>query len=409
MNPKGIFMSTSLSTSRLDEQPAGSLADAVLPHLDDIRARARETDQARRPLQENIDLMRNLGIIRALVPRRYGGLEHDVFDWLQTLRVLSRADMSVGWFAGLASSHGFALTKFSERLQDEVWGQLGPDAIISTASAVAEGGTAQRVDGGYQLSGRWRFASGLPAADWVIALVKVPDETTGQEQPHWAFLPRADFSVDDTWHVAGMRGSGSHDLVVSDVFVPEHRLSDQPGVLFEPVNGVHKGNPLYDLPFAVIYPIAFAPVVLGGAEAVVELHTQQLQKRKAALTGVPLVESPLAQVRLAEATMRLRAVAVLQEDRWRQVAHRVHTASTSDPEELLWWRVTDAYVGRETMRIVEHIVDGAGASIYFETNPLQRFWRDMHSAGGHTWFSTESAMQILGRHLLDLPADPRLI
>ncbi|UNB54522.1 acyl-CoA dehydrogenase family protein [Mycolicibacterium sp. YH-1] len=402
-------MTTSLSKNHRDVQPTGSLVDAVRPHLDEIRARARATDDAREPLQENIDLVRSLGIIRALVPRRYGGLEHDVFDWLQTLRVLSQADMSVGWFAGLASSHGFALTKFSERLQDEVWGELGPDAIITTASAVAEGGIAQRVDGGFQLSGRWRFASGLPAADWAIALVKVPDAATGQEQLHWAFVPRADFTVDDTWHVAGMRGSGSHDLVVADAFVPEHRLSEQPGVLFEPVNGVHHENPLYALPFAVIYPIAFAPVVLGGAEAVLELHTEQLKKRKAALTGVSLVESPLAQVRLAEATMRLRAVAAIQEDRWRQVAHRVSTATESNPEELMWWRVTDAYVGRETMRIVEHIVDGAGASIYFEANPLQRFWRDMHSASGHTWLNTESAMQILGRHLLDLPPDPRLV
>jgi len=107
--------------------------------------------------------------------------------------------------------------------------------------------------------------------------------------------------------------------------------------------------------------------------------------------------------------MRLRAVTRLQEDRWRQIADRARTGTNGDLEEGLWTRVTDAYVGRESMRIVEHIVDGAGASIYYEANPLQRFWRDMHTASGHTWFNTESAMQILGRHLLGLPADPHLI
>ena len=121
------------------------------------------------------------------------------------------------------------------------------------------------------------------------------------------------------------------------------------------------------------------------------------------------MESPLAQVRLAEATMRIRAVAAIQEDRWRGVAEHVRTATPLDPEEAMWWRVTDAYVGREAMRVTEHIVDGAGASIYHESNPLQRFWRDMHSASGHTYFNTDSALQILGRELLGLPADPRLI
>ncbi|WP_156665947.1 acyl-CoA dehydrogenase family protein [Rhodococcus qingshengii] len=402
-------MTASVTSRPLGDGLAVSLVDAVLPHLETFRARAQQTEHARGPLQENVDLLRSTGILRALVPRSHGGLEHDLYDWLQALRLLSRADMSVGWFAGLASSHGFILTKFSERLQDEIWGQSGPDAIISSASAIAEGGVADRVEGGLRLSGRWRFGSGIPAADWAMVLVRVPDAETGQEDLHWVFLPASDVAIADTWHVSGMRGTGSHDLVVTEAFVPDHRVSEQPGVMFEPEHPVPKDNPLYSLPYQDIFPIAFAPVTLGGAEAVLELHTAQLKKRKAALTGVPLVESPLEQVRLAEATMRLRAVAGLQEDRWHQVAQRARTGASGDLEDGLWTRVTDAYVGRESMRIVEHIVDGAGASIYYEANPLQRFWRDMHSASGHTWFNTESAMQILGRHLLGLPADPRLI
>ncbi|WP_371747083.1 hypothetical protein [Mycolicibacterium sp. YH-1] len=81
--------------------------------------------------------------------------------------------------------------------------------------------------------------------------------------------------------------------------------------------------------------------------------------------------------------MRLRAVTAIQEGRWRDVAEHVRTATTPSTETLMWWRVTDAYVGRESMRIAEHIIDGAGASIYHESNPLQRFWRDLHSANGH--------------------------
>ena len=398
-----------LSDHRAKDLNPGPLTEAVRPHLDAIRSRSRATEQAREPLQDNIDLVRSLGIVRALVPRTYGGLENNVYDWLQALRLLATADMSVGWFAGLVSAHAFGVTKFNEQLQKEVWEGVGPDALVSSATALAEGGIATPVDGGFQLTGRWRFSSGIPAADWVMALIKVADAASGRLEDYWAFVPKSDFTVIDTWNVAGMCGTGSHDVLVSEAFIPRHRISEQPGVFFEPTGGSQHENPLFALPFSVIYPIVFAPIALGGAEAAIAIHTEQLKKKKAAITGIPLVESPLAQVRLAEATMRIRAVAAIQEDRWRGVAEHVRTATPLGSEEAMWWRVTDAYVGREAMRVTEHIVDGAGASIYHESNPLQRFWRDMHSASGHTYFNTDSALQILGRELLGLPADPRLI
>lgn len=401
-------MTASPTTVRAEESSTSSLVEAARPHLDSIRARAGDAEKERQPLAETVDLVRSLGIVRALVPRCYGGLEHDVFDWLQSLRLLSRADMSVGWFAGLASSHGFALTKFNGQLQDEIWGQFGPDAIITSATAVAEDGTATPVDGGFRLTGRWRFASGISAADWAMVLMKAPDPATGQVDDYWAFVPKSEFTVDDTWRVAGMRATGSHDVVVSEAFIPRHRVGG-PGLWIEPVGGQRHGNPLFGLPFQVIFPAFFAPVALGGAEAVVELHTEQLTKRKAAITGIAVVESPLAQARLAEATMRTRALAALLENRWSEVAEHVRTGTAADPEAQMWWRVTDGYVGREAVRIVERLVESAGASIYFENNPLQRFWRDMHSTGGHAYFNTDSALQILGRHLLGLAPDPVLI
>jgi 3-hydroxy-9,10-secoandrosta-1,3,5(10)-triene-9,17-dione monooxygenase len=402
-------MTALLAHDRVEDLGPDSLTRLVRPHLEEVRSRGRASDQARQPLDENIALIRSLGLIRALVPRKYGGLEHDVYDWLQALRRLATADMSVGWLAGLAGAHAFVLTKFDQRLQSEVWQDGGPDAFVCSATAVAEGGVGVPVQGGLQLSGRWRFSSGIPAADWLMVLIKVPSGESGQLEDRWAVVPKADIEIADTWHVAGMRGTGSHDAVLSDAFIPAHRISGSAGVFFESAVESQDENPLAVLSMQVVFAIVFAPVALGGAEAAVALHTEQLQKRKAAITGVPLVESPLAQVRLAEATMRLRAVTAIQEDRWRDVAEHVRTATTPNAETQMWWRVTDAYVGRESMRITEHIVDGAGASIYHESNPLQRFWRDLHSASGHTWFNTDSALQILGRELLGLPADPRLI
>ena len=385
-----------------------SLTDAVRPHLDDVRARARATENARQQTPETIELIKELGLVRALVPKVYGGLEHDVYDWLQALRLLSTADMSAGWVAGLASAHSFVITKFDKRVQDEIWGELGPDAIVSSATALFDDGIAQPTDGGYTLSGRWRFASGITAADWVMALIKVPVADSGEHAPYWALIPKSDFTIDDTWRVSGMRGSGSHDFTVDNIFIPDYRLGG-PGLAVEPTDGPLYDNPLYTLPFLVIFPIIFAPVAVGGAEAAVELFRTQLATRKAALSGVPLKNSALSQVRLAEAAMRTRAMVALIEKRWQDVADHVRDNRTIDPDIAMWWRVDDAYVGHEAVRIAEHIIEGAGASIYYEKDVLQRFWRDLHSVGGHTHFNTDSAMQILGRHLLDLEPDPTLI
>ncbi|MGW8815761.1 acyl-CoA dehydrogenase family protein, partial [Gordonia terrae] len=257
-----------------------SLTDSVRPHLDDVRARARATENARQQTPETIELIKELGLVRALVPKAYGGLEHDVYDWLQALRLLSTADMSAGWVAGLASAHSFVITKFDKRVQEEIWGELGPDAIVSSATALFDDGIAQPVDGGYTVSGRWRFASGITAADWIMALIQVPVGNTGDHAPYWALIPKSDFTIDDTWRVSGMRGSGSHDFTVDNIFIPNHRLGG-PGLAVEPADGPLYDNPLFNLPFLVIFPIIFAPVAVGGAEAAVELFRTQLTTRKA--------------------------------------------------------------------------------------------------------------------------------
>lgn len=389
-------------------KPSVSLVDAVRPHLDEIRGRARATELARRPLEETVELVKRLGIVRALVPKMYGGLEHDVFDWLQSIRLMSTADMSAGWFAGLTSAHSFGLAKFDKRLQDEVWGALGPDAIIASASSNPEGGLATPDGDGYRLSGRWKFSSGVTAADWSIIYMWTINQETGEKQPHWAAIPKSDYKIEDTWHTSGMRGSGSHDMVLENAFLPAHRVSN-PGIDPAPSSpGLHT-NPLYNVPFLVIFPIIFSPIGLGGVEGALEHYKQLVSKRKAAMTGASLLDSPVTHLRLGEVAMRIRAIGLMMEDRWRSVAEHIEADREMSPETQVMWRVNDAHVGHEAMRIVEQMIEGSGASVYFETNALQRFWRDLHSTGGHTWFNTDSAYQVMGRHLLGLSPDPTLV
>lgn len=393
---------------RVVSEPVASLTDGVREYLPEVRARARETELARRPLQETVDLVKRLNIVRAMVPKAYGGLEHDVVDWLQSIRALSSADMSAGWFAGLASAHSYGVSQFDKRVQDEVWGTLGPDAIVASASANTEGGLAVPHKDGFRLSGRWRFSSGVTAADWSIIYIRTTDPKTGDVQPNWAILPKSDYVIEDTWHTSGMRGSGSHDMVLNDAFLPAYRVG-KPGIDMPSSSEGHYTNPLFKTPFLVMFPIIFAPIALGGVEGAIELYRQLVSKRKTAMTGVSLLDSPLTHLRLGEVAMRARALALMAEDRWRSVADHIAADQPMSPETQMMWRVTDAHVGHEAMRVVEQIIEGSGASVYFESNPLQRFWRDLHSTGGHTWFNTDSAFQVLGRQMLGLPRDPTLV
>lgn len=385
-----------------------SLRERVRPFLEEIRARSREAENARGPLAANMDLLQRTGLVRALVPRTFGGLESEICDWLQALRALATADMSTAWLAGLSSAHSFVVTKFDACVQDEIWRRLGPDALVSSATALIEDGVAEPVSDGVQVSGRWRFSSGVSVADWTMLFLKVRTPGTGGLQQFWALLPKSDYSIEDTWFTVGMRGTGSQDVVVTKAFVPKHRLGG-PGMAVEEAGRARYDNPMYNVPFRVMFPILFAPVVLGGAEGAIELYRQLLLKRKAALSGIPLVESPLSHVRLAEAVVRLRGVAAFLESNWRSLAERVGSGQPVTAEDQMNWRVDEAFAGREMVRTVERLIEAAGTGIFFEAHPLQRFWRDLRVAGSHVRFDTDLPMQALGRHLLGLPPDPRWV
>ncbi|UNB54555.1 hypothetical protein [Mycolicibacterium sp. YH-1] len=124
-----------------------------------------------------------------------------------------------------------------------------------------------------------------------MVLIKIPTGESGQLEDRWAVVPKVDIEIADTWRVAGMRGTGSHDAILSDAFIPAHRMGGSEGVFFEPAVESRDENPLSILSMQVVFAVVFAPVALGSAEAAVALHTEQLQKRKAAISGVPLAES----------------------------------------------------------------------------------------------------------------------
>src|SRR5262245_28742079 len=191
---------------------------ALLPAL---RERAHQAEELRRLPDETVKDFLEGGLFRCLQPRRYGGFQLDPGTFYQAVMEVGTVCGSSAWVLGVVGIHNWQLALFSPRAQDEVWAD-DPNTQISTA--LSPTGTVERVEGGFRLHGRWSFSSGCDFCEWAVLGGIAPPPSAGDPPDARTFLlPRRDYTIDDAWHVIGLCGTGSKDLVVTDAFVPEYR------------------------------------------------------------------------------------------------------------------------------------------------------------------------------------------
>src|SRR6202163_3462948 len=193
-------------------------AEALVPVL---RERAGRTEELRRLPDETLDALHRSGLFRILQPRRVGASELPFRSIVELVAVIGRGCGSTAWVLANLAAHHWLLGMWPPEAQDEVWGQ-SPDNLIGSA-LIFPRGRAQKVEGGYRLSGRWPFSSGVDPAAWNLIGGIVNDEESGESGPRIFLLPASDYTVIDTWHVIGLAGTGSKDVAVEDVFVPAYR------------------------------------------------------------------------------------------------------------------------------------------------------------------------------------------
>ena len=197
--------------------------DTVLAEVAELRPtlrdRAQETEDARRIPAESIKALQQSGFFRLLQPKRYGGFEADPVAFYTAVKMLAGACGSTGWVSSILGIHPWNVALFDDRAQQEVWGE-DQDTLIS--SSYAPMGKSEIVEGGYRLSGKWSFSSGCDHGTW--ALLGGPAFKDGKPVDFLTYLvPISDYTINDVWRTVGLRGTGSNDIVVDDVFVPEHR------------------------------------------------------------------------------------------------------------------------------------------------------------------------------------------
>jgi 4-hydroxyphenylacetate 3-monooxygenase len=370
--------------------------DAILPA---IRERAEENEQARQLIDSNFDDLLSTGIFRSVVPKEFGGLQTDIREYLEAIRRISSADPSTGWVAGLVSVHGHGLAYFDRKLREEVWAN-GPDATLSTSGPPS--GTAEVVDGGIRISGRWRFSSGIDRALWAMVGILVPNAQTGEQEFFLVAVPRDDFTIDDTWHVSGLRATGSNDVVIDGAFVPRYRWAGPGFDNISPPYPTSSDSPLYSVPFLSVFAAVFAAVALGAAEGGLAVAEDELKVRVRPQTGERSIESPAALMRLGKSALQIRAAAALIERHWGQLADATRTGEPVDATTVGRWKSEDAYGAWLAIGAIDRLINGAGGTAQFSKKPLQRYWRDLHTIGAHVYLDFDANMELAAREQLGI-------
>ncbi|WP_344276511.1 acyl-CoA dehydrogenase family protein [Actinomadura napierensis] len=370
-----------------------------------LTERARETEDLRRLPDGTIEDLAGTGLFGMLVPKRFGGAELGFEAMAAACREAGAGCGSTGWLSVIYTLHNWMVALFPEQAQEEVWAER-PYALIPCV--LAPTGTAEPADGGHRVTGRWSWGSGVMHADHAMVMGLVSAD--GAIEPRLFLLPRADVTVHDVWHTSGMRGTGSNDIEVADVFVPAHR-SVPLAALAEgrsPGADVHPAA-LYRVPLVPVFALTSAAPVLGMAEGVLARFGERMRSRRMAYSGERQRDLMSGQIRLAAATADLAAARLLLEDALRDVSEAAAAGDGIDLHRRARARLVAAHVAGTARRVVNELCSAAGASTQFADSPFQRAQRDVNTISGHVVFDPDAAYALYGRVELGMDPGPTVL
>lgn len=353
----------------------------------------RLTDTTRQLLVES-------GGMRLLQARDLGGFEADPLDFFEWVRNVARSNPAAGWVAGVVGVHPWEIALGDPRLQQEIYG-ASPDTWV--ASPYAPQGRATPVDGGFLLTGEWQYSTGTDHCRWVVLGGMVTDaegQGIGPDGVRHFFLPRADYQiVEDSWQVMGLGGTGSKNVRVANAFVPEYRTLGHVALAEGHYSDRRPEAPVYHLPFACIFSAAIASATFGIAQGAIEAYRDYLLTR-VSTSGVVGRTDPFQQESLAEAEADL-AAGILHVDtmitRWME---QIRTGNEISSGERLEFRRNQVRAVQRVLFAVDRLFSRAGSAAIWSTRPLERFWRDLRTAGTHICNTTDTVYPAWVNHVL---------
>jgi 3-hydroxy-9,10-secoandrosta-1,3,5(10)-triene-9,17-dione monooxygenase len=394
-----------MATSVKAATPAPSHADLVARAealIPAIRARALKVDADRRVADETIAELLDADVLQMLAPRRFGGPQANLVTFLDAGIQIGRACGSTSWLYGILGCHHWVLGHFPLAAQEEMY--AGANHALWPLSFSGKGGTARAVEGGFLVSGRWGFCSGIDFSDWVgVGVLMDKEDAHDLHDRYNVIIPREQGEVIDTWFTSGMRGTGSRDFVANDVFVPTHRIlgqaqmqsGDTPG--FAALGGEY---PELSAPFYGVLLAAVLCPVLGITRRVIDDYTQATRDRPG-FRGLKPAARPAVQMKIGEAMARYDSIHRMVRAMFEEIDALSARGEACTVEQRLRQRRDTAFAAQACVEIVDDLVSRAGAGAQTQGSHLQLAQRDIHTIRTHVVLDIEEAMELYGKHVLD--------
>jgi alkylation response protein AidB-like acyl-CoA dehydrogenase len=395
-----------LSKEELDALTPEILVDRIKAIVPEIEAKAHEVERNRKPDDDVWNKLRKTGMFYHFVPKPYNGLEFGVEDMINEILPIAEVCASTAWTSSFVLIHMYQFGMYNKRAQDEVFGKT---PYMSCPTVFSPPGKLVPVPGGYKLSGHWKWGSGVMHSDWLMCVGVI--EGSNPPAACYATLPIEQGNILDNWFMDGMAGTGSQDIVVEDVFIPEHMILDTKIMRDGGTEGaaLHAHNPIYNAPTLPILTMTAAISPVGAARGAVKYFKKHMQERSQFGSGAKTSERPQTQARLGQADIHAIAAEALLRDVARWIEERSLDPTPVPTSERMSYRAQVAQAVQEARKAVVTVAEAAGAGMHDLNNPLQRILRDVNTMSTHITFDHDMSIEQHGRGMVGLPPTSLLL
>lgn len=346
-----------------------------------LRDRAPEADRACRVPDQTIRDFQDAGFFKILQPRRYGGYEMDPQVFYAVQMKVAEGCMSSAWVLGVVAVHNWQLALFHPQAQEDVWGE-DPTTLIS--SSYMPKGKVTPVEGGYRVSGHWGFSSGVDHCEWAFLGGQLIDPDTGKPDFVTFLIPRKDFTVLPVWDTVGLGATGSHDVTVTDAFVPAYRMHRSKDGFAVTSPGLELNDaPLFKLPFGQVFVRAVSSSSIGALQGALDLFREAGAKRVSHNDASSASQDPATLELIAETTAAIDEMKAVLNRNFDALMDVAKAGGQADVETRLTYRYQSAQISGRCADLISRIFHVSGAEGIFRNRPISRIFCDIHAGRTH--------------------------
>lgn len=360
-----------------------------------------EAIEAERELPRSLfEAMADAGLFHLAIPRAVGGGEIDLPTYVQVIEEIGKADASAAWMTNQTAIFGTHAARMPPDVARAIWNT--PRCVISNTPSP----TAQAVvaPGGFRVTGEQGFSTGCRHASWIASRAQIIENgqprrlENGQPETRFLFVPVDEAELLDTWHVRGLRGTGTNHFAVRDVFVPEARTMLDVGA------PLYETGPLYQLPRTLLFASGDAAVALGTARSCLSAFIELAGAKapRASSAGGMLRDQPMVQADVGLADAHIRAGRALLTETVRDVWDTVSGTGTVSLDQRVGLRTAATHTIRLAIDAIDIVYNAAGATAIYDGHPIQRAFQDIHVISQHIQ-SRRAHYEVVGRYWLGLP------